>query len=84
MIRFRWHRGSLDESLKTTAEFRDKHALEEYIRDDMECWNVRNFKILYDYIGYDERCDWYTWYVCIKGRDFDKMCIGMAELERHQ
>lgn len=79
MIRFRWHRGGIEESLETTREFPDKNELEQYIRDDMEKWGVVDFKITYDYVGYDDRCKCNTWYVCIDGK-----CIGMAELEQLQ
>lgn len=76
MIRFRWHRGGLAESLETTVRFSSKEELEKYIRDDLAKWSVEGFKVTYKYVGYDDRCKWNTWYVCIDGK-----CIGMAELK---
>ena len=76
MIKFRWHRGLLEESLETMMKFHDKTELERHVRDEMAQWNVRVSKITYKYVGYDDRCKWNTWYVCIDGK-----CIGMAELK---
>lgn len=75
MIKFRWHRGLLDDSLKTQQTVESKDDIERLIRDEFTPFGIKEFNITYTYVGYDERCDWDTWYVSLNG-----MCVGMAEL----
>jgi hypothetical protein len=76
MVRFRWHRGLLDDSLATAVKLKNKDEIEKLIKHEYRKWGETKFKFTYDYIGFDERCGWNTWYVCLNGR-----CVGMAELE---
>lgn len=77
MVKFRWHRGSYVESIATTKVFKSKKDIERLVTEEFRKWGETKFEFTYDYVCYDERCDWFTWYVCLNGQ-----CIGMAELRR--
>lgn len=49
MIKFRFHRGSLEDSLATTKEFRTVNEFFTYINPHSEKYNEK-------YYGYDDRC----------------------------
>ena len=72
-ILFRWHRGSLSESMKTVKEFTSYKELFEYIKEDLSPWGIALKELTFDYCGFDERTKWDTWYVCHDGH-----CIGMT------
>ena len=60
---FRKHRGSLEDSLKTTIVVKNMAHLKQCIKDDWEPWMVnKDFKIQIDtyYGACDFRCGWYT------------------------
>ena len=79
MVKFRWHRGSLEDSLKTQMEFDTKEDMQRHIAREMSSWTGKKpekFLFDYEYVGYDARCHWFTSYVCVDGN-----CVGMAQLE---
>ena len=54
MIKYRKHRGGLEESLKTSMEFENIKKLFEYIVEDSELpLSIKKLKIMY--YGFDER-----------------------------
>lgn len=66
MIKFREHRGSLDESMETVKEFASEGEFLKYVYDlwyDKE--KVRIEHIALEYIGLDTRIDWETWNVVV-------------------
>ena len=75
MVRFRWHRGLLEDSMATEMEFGDRESLEEYVSSDLKEWGLSKTEFSYPYAGYDSRIGWNTWYVCVNGN-----CVGMADL----
>lgn len=54
MIKFRRHRGTLEDSLETMQEFDSLMALKQYLENDLD--NI-------GYYGYDERCKQDLWMV---------------------
>ncbi len=74
MIKFRWHRGNLADSMATVREFRDRSQLEKYVKMELAQWGIGEFMFLYRYTGYDSRVNWKTWYVLVNGK-----CVGMAD-----
>ena len=52
-MRFRWHRGGLAASLRTTVEFADARELVELVRSVFD-----EGEITVEHYGYDGRCDW--------------------------
>lgn len=70
---FRWHRGSLSESMETIREFESYAELLRFVQEDMEAWNVSVTALTFEYGGIDERNGWDTWIVMQDGH-----CIGMT------
>lgn len=68
-MKFREHRGSLIESMKTLVEFNDRSQLLDILKKTFGDYkipkNLNNFKIK-PYI-YDERIDWDTHMVTLEG-----------------
>lgn len=69
MTKFRDHKGSLSESMKTVQEFKSKQDLIDYARNELSKFSVefedcllriRNY-------GYDKRTGWNTHIVVIEG-----------------
>ena len=89
-IKFRHHRGSLEESIKTLREFKTEEEMKQYISNE---WGgaVKEEDIVIDKdTGEDKRIGWKnTHYVCvnkINGIDYIKkygspQCIGMCCIE---
>ncbi len=90
MIKYRPHRGSLNESMTKMREFNDLDEMYNYIISD---WNNSEMKpfgkedlSISDNLGADERSGWKeTRYVCVK-RMGSKIyehpqCIGMCSFE---
>lgn len=70
---FRWHRGSLAESMETVREFQDIESFRNYLEEDYKHWKAEVEKLGVSYCGYDSRIGWNTWYLTING-----YCIGMV------
>jgi hypothetical protein len=71
-VRFRWHRGGLEESLATARSFDSRQELEEHVRNGHSL--PAEAVISYQGIGVDRRCGWDTYYVMVDGQ-----CIGMSD-----
>lgn len=91
MIKYRPHKGLLDESMKESKEFDTINKMYEYI---LLSWNNRGFGELFtkedlsvgENLGADERIGWKeTRYICTKrmGNEIYKtpQCIGMCSVE---
>lgn len=67
-MRFRFHRGTLEDSLKTLVNFKNKEELYKIICDSFKDFdfkfNIENIEFKHQ--GYDERCNWDTYLVHIK------------------
>lgn len=70
MIKFRWHRGTLEDSLATTMEFKSLTELKTYIYNEVYkdlpefmLHPVEEFKIKIKDYGYDDRCRQNLWIV---------------------
>lgn len=70
---FRWHRGSLSDSMETVQEFASYAELLRFVQEDMEAWNVSVTTLTFEHSGIDDRIGWDTWLVMHDGH-----CIGMA------
>ena len=90
MIKFRPHRGGLDESLKEMVEFDTIDSMLEYIVSIHNGAFGTSDIVIDDVVSYDSRCNWNTQYVCVKryhDKDYIKLyncpqCIGMCDLEK--
>lgn len=59
---FRFHRGSLEESMKTVVSFNDIEELRKIL------WEVYGpGELVMEKRGYDDRADWHTWIVTLNG-----------------
>lgn len=76
MIRFRFHRGGLKESMETATTIKNYECLSQYIYEETGFSDIS-----FEYAKYDERIDWDTWYVCFnRYHEFkSKGVIGMAD-----
>ena len=76
-MKFRWHRGSLDDSMKTVVNVDSLSDLKAVINT-----NYPEYKgdIKFEYCMYDKRVKWDTYYVSIKPyKDQGYMIIGMSD-----
>lgn len=64
-MRFREHRGSLEDSLKTTVELKDGRALLEYATGKLGPFPPKSLRV--KHYCFDERVGWDTHIVMIKG-----------------
>ena len=68
-MKFRLHRGGLDESLATTTEVESRDDLIAFLKKDLGLFGIavseENFRVAY--YGYDERIGWDTYIVTIEG-----------------
>lgn len=66
MTKFRWHRGSLSDSLATTVEVTDRYALFLLLEKD---WHepVSGKAVDIKHYGFDRRIGWDTHLVTING-----------------
>lgn len=59
-MKFRQHRGSLEDSLKTTVSFDTFTAFKDYLVELLGLEDTRQLHTLdVEFYGYDERCDQY-------------------------
>jgi hypothetical protein len=73
-IKFRWHRGSLKESMKTMKTFKNEEKLKEYIIAESKPWmDLEKKDISSIYTCYDHRIKWDTWNILGDGK-----VLGMA------
>lgn len=76
-MKFRYHRGSLQGSLATQFEFKDKKDLVEKIRENFPFVNEDNiFCVPY---GYDERIKEYVYLIQLKISDDSFAVLGMTD-----
>lgn len=75
-MKFRYHKATLADSLKTTIEINTKEALFEILKKDLNAFgfklNIKDIKCIP--YGFDERINWNTYLVTIK----DYGVIGMT------
>lgn len=55
MPKFRFHRGSLEESLKTEVEVRSMKNLHEIISSKLSEYHISESSLITEYYGYDNR-----------------------------
>ena len=70
---FRWHRGSLAESLETIREFKSYAELLRFVQEDMFPWGIEVTSLTFEHSGIDDRIGWDTWLVSHDGH-----CVGMT------
>lgn len=78
-MKYREHRGSLSDSMKTLKEFK---SLEELHRHIQSVWgmDIKVEDISFNYSCYDKRINWNTYYVCLKTEYSEHPhCIGMSD-----
>lgn len=70
-MRFRFHRGSLADSMATLVEFKDDQEAREHIageaRDYLNDPSIVADDVTSEPYSYDARIDWDTHLVCIRG-----------------
>ena len=66
MIKYRDHRGSLAESMKTVQEFKTKTDLIKYLRDSLPV-QFRDCYLKIKYYSLDNRINWNTHIVTVEG-----------------
>jgi len=78
-MKYRHHRGGLEDSLKTTIEVDNINDLKAYINESYAFGdNVEELK--FEYIGMDDRINWDTYMVLMRLKDSDKfMVAGMSD-----
>lgn len=68
MTKFREHRGSLAESMKTVQEVKDKEELIEYLKKYLSYWDFKDsFNLKVKPYWKDKRINWDTHIVTIEG-----------------
>ena len=71
-MKFRFHRGTLAESMETVVEIKNFHELQKLLYKTFpECDGQA---ITLNHACYDDRINWDTYYVCLDGK-----CIGMSD-----
>lgn len=75
MIKFRFHRGSLEDSMKTVIEINTMVELVNAINKEF-VYDIKETQITFSYASYDNRIGWDTYYVCVDGN-----AIGMSDGE---
>lgn len=70
---FRWHRGSLAESMETVREFQDIESFKNYLTEQSKRFGKEFGKLGSTHCGYDSRIKWDTWYITENG-----CCFGMS------
>ena len=63
MIKYRDHRCSLIESMKTETKFETIEKLKEHINKQYKMFGQEVEEIKFKYVGYDNRINWDTYYV---------------------
>ena len=69
MVNFRFHKGSLSDSMETIVKVSTHSELCELLRINLDTWGYK-FKdedIKVEHKMYDERIDWDTYYVTLEG-----------------
>lgn len=85
MIKYRPHRGGLDEAMKECKEFSDIAEMLKHIEISQNGYIDRRDIVIDKSYGEDERIGWKSWrYVCVtktKDKKYDTpICIGMCDL----
>lgn len=79
MIKFREHRGSLEESMKTVQEFSSRKDLIEHISKRFDPYEIYS-DIKFEHVGFDSRVGWDTYYVLAKFKINDESFVaGMSD-----
>lgn len=65
--KFREHRGSLDDSMKTVVPCFTYDGLLKYVRGMLYQWYVEVPSLQVEHYHYDERIGWDNWIVTLKG-----------------
>jgi hypothetical protein len=68
MVRFREHRGSLEESMDTLVVLRDRRDLIAHLRYILDPLPVSDKKVTVRYYCFDEQTGWNTYIVTVGGR----------------
>ena len=78
-MKFRLHRGSLEESMKTVVEIKSPDELRKVIQDNTP-WLKGEPIIDFVYAGWDQRVGWDTFYVTVRGPiDTGPHVVGMSD-----
>ena len=79
-MRYRDHRGSLDESMKTVKEFYTIEELKQHLNKSCNKFGKSVKTIKFMYAGFDERINWHTFYVIqIFEDETDPKIVGMSD-----
>jgi hypothetical protein len=78
-MRYREHRGSLQESMQTVIEIASKEELIQHLNKRLQGRKeIRD--ISFQHAVYDTRIDWDTWYVIVHFEDDEKpQIMGMSD-----
>ena len=82
-IKFRFHRGSLEESMATCVEVMTYQELFDLINDSWDSYTNRIVGIELDYYTYDDRIGWETYIVIAVTVDGLKFPIGFTNGKLH-
>lgn len=75
IIKYRDHRHTLDESMKTVQESRTKKEFYDYIRESISPFDFRTEKLRRAWYGWDQRIQWNTYLISLE----DYGVLGMAD-----
>lgn len=79
-MKYRHHRGGLEESLKTTVEVSTLEELIIHLNAVWGCWGKIVEEVKFQYCGMDERIDWDTYYVLQRLHGEDTWTVaGMSD-----
>lgn len=70
-MKFRDHRSSYEESMKTVQEFNSKQEIIDYLNEEWAKFNIEVADVQFHHLCFDERNGWDTWLVmfCFEGQD---------------
>lgn len=78
MMKFRYHRGSLKDSLATTEDFSINKIMTTSIYNDSNAMEPikRQFELIISYYAYDDRCNQDLWSLSLRDKTGTQSIIG--------
>lgn len=78
-MKFRFHRGGLEDSMKTQVEFKSLDELKGIIDNWLTVRKSNSVELRFEYRGFDERISQETYYVIV--RDSPDYIVGMTDCD---
>lgn len=79
ILKYRDHRGGLDESMKTVQEVVSVQEIKNHLNRKFKSFGKEVEEVKFEYAGFDERVDWDTYYVIVRlSGEKETWVIGMT------